>query len=108
MKVKAASRTNGGDLEFRLGSKDGPLLTSMKIPSTGDWKKWKIFNGKITGTAKGIQTLYLVFQGKSDFLYNLEWIRFSANDVPASLKPSKKEKGLPIVEAKVSKGKRRK
>ncbi len=84
LKVRAASGDAGGLLELRLGAKDGPLLASVPIKSTGDWKTWKTFTASFTATTKGVQDIVCVFKGEGQYLFNVNWIKFSASDVPGS------------------------
>ncbi|WP_282079821.1 carbohydrate-binding protein [Aquimarina algiphila] len=84
LKVRAASGSDGGTLELRTGTQDGPLLATVTIENTGSWKTWKTFAAKFTGTTKGIKDIVCVFKGKDPYLFNVNWIKFSAKDVPES------------------------
>ncbi len=61
MEIRAASETRGGVIEIRLGSPDGSLLGTCRVPHTGGWQIWASFNAKIKPTS-GVQTVCLVFR----------------------------------------------
>lgn len=84
LKVRASSENSGGVLELRTGNQDGPLLASVTIENTGSWNTWKTFTGKFTGTTQGVKDIVCVFKGKDSYLFNVNWIKFSAGDVPES------------------------
>jgi hypothetical protein len=74
--VRAASGTNGGTIELRLGSESGKLLGSCRVPNTGGWGNWRTFTCEVEGLS-GKQDLYLVFTGQGDGLFNLDWFEFN-------------------------------
>ena len=74
--VRAASGTNGGTIELRLGSESGKLLGSSRVPNTGGWGNWTTFTCEVEGLS-GKQDLYLVFTGQGDGLFNLDWFEFN-------------------------------
>ena len=74
--VRAASGTNGGTIELRLGSESGKLLGSCRVPNTGGWGNWTTFTCEVEGLS-GKQDLYLVFTGQGDGLFNLDWFEFN-------------------------------
>jgi type 1 glutamine amidotransferase len=88
--VRASSATNGGVIEFRTESTNGPLIATTTVTNTGDWRTPEIFPITMvdpTGYADGseflgTQTLYLVFTGGNGFLIALEKFRFNAAEVP--------------------------
>jgi alpha-N-arabinofuranosidase len=62
IEIRAASQTNGGTIEIRLGTPQGQLLGTCSVPNTGDWQSWSSFRAKIMPVS-GLQTLCLVFRG---------------------------------------------
>jgi len=63
MVIRAASVTDGGAIEIRLGSPSGELLGSCRVPHTGGWQSWSSFQAKIKPLS-GAQTVCLVFKGQ--------------------------------------------
>ncbi|MCK5174163.1 MAG: carbohydrate-binding protein, partial [Planctomycetes bacterium] len=61
IEIRAASASQGGVIELRLGTPNGERLGTCKIPNTGGWQSWSSFRAKIKPTS-GIQTLCLVFR----------------------------------------------
>lgn len=79
--IQAASATQGGEIEVRLGDQQGELLTTVKIPNTGGWQKWRTFSASIpkekASLLKGENSVTLVFKGKDGYLLNVRWFKFS-------------------------------
>ena len=71
--VRVAS-SGGGNLEFRLNSPAGTLISSAVIPNTGDWQNWQTISAPVTPPS-GVYDLYLVFKGGSG-VGNVNWFRF--------------------------------
>jgi arabinoxylan arabinofuranohydrolase len=72
--AKAASETQGGKIELRLGGPDGTLVGTCEVTNTGGWQSWKNSLCEIKG-ANGVQDLCLKFTGNEGFLLNLDsWI----------------------------------
>ena len=61
MEVRAASATEGGIVEVRLGSPDGELLGKSTIPNTGGWQSWSSFKIRIK-PVEGLRTVCLAFK----------------------------------------------
>ena len=51
-------------MEVHLDSKDGPLVTSFKIPMTGGDDRWALVSQEIEKVT-GVHDLYFVFKGKN-------------------------------------------
>ncbi len=58
--VRAASDTDGGDMDLRLGGHSGRTLVECAIPGTGGWQQWRDFEFSIAPVS-GKQDLYLMF-----------------------------------------------
>ncbi len=69
MEIRAASASDGGIIELRLGTPDGELLGTCQIPNTGGWQTWSSFKPKIKPLI-GIKTLCLVFKGRKQPVSN--------------------------------------
>ncbi len=61
MEFRAASVTEGGNIEIRLDAPDGELLGSCRVSNTGDWQSWASFKAKIKPVS-GVKTICLVFR----------------------------------------------
>jgi hypothetical protein len=57
-------RTEGGQIEIRVGGTAGKLLGTLTTDGTGGWSN---FETQSTGISKvtGVQDVYLVFRGRS-------------------------------------------
>ncbi len=51
-------------MEVRLDSKEGPLVTSFKVPMTGGDDRWALVSQEIEKVS-GVHDLYFVFKGKA-------------------------------------------
>lgn len=70
----------GGKIELRLGRMNGPIVSTLNIPSkpSGGQTSWKEYFANLNET-NGVQDLYFVFtnaEGKKG-LFDLDWIYFS-------------------------------
>jgi len=77
--------TQGGNIEFRLGSPTGTLISTVNVTGTAGWNTYQPFNASVSG-ASGVHDLYLVFKGVSGsafYLLNVQDFAFSG----ASLQP---------------------
>ena len=63
VEIRAASVTEGGIIELRLNSTDGPLLGTCSVAHTGDWQSWSSFRAPIKPTS-GVKNLCLVFKAR--------------------------------------------
>jgi hypothetical protein len=63
VEVRAASVTEGGIIEIRLGSRDGELLGNCVVTNTGDWQAWASFKARIKPLS-GIKNVCLVFKSR--------------------------------------------
>jgi len=82
--VRAASASNGGSIELRLGSENGKLIGTCAISGTGGWTTWKTFSCDITNCS-GVQDLYLVYKGSGE-PFRLNWYRFIGEGTKVNLK----------------------
>ena len=76
VEVHAASNTDGGNIEFRLGSTTGTLVGTVSILGTGGWNNFQAFRSEVSAVGSD-QTLYLVFKGGSGYLFDVDWFEFS-------------------------------
>jgi len=75
--VNLASLKDNSQIEIRLDSLTGLILTSIPVKSTGDLKNWTTQTFKIHNKVKGIHDLYFVFKGEGDNLMSLDWWQFN-------------------------------
>ena len=75
-------RGAGGTIEVRLNSKDGRLVSALRIPAGNDQTQrpdWKEFRAKMNSDVKGEYDVYFVFTNPEDKrknLFNIDWIYF--------------------------------
>ncbi|WP_265445794.1 carbohydrate-binding protein [Acetivibrio straminisolvens] len=74
-KARVASATNGGNIELRLDSIDGPIVGTCPVTSTGGWQEWADATCEVSDL-KGVHDLYLKFTGGSGYLFNINWFTF--------------------------------
>jgi arabinoxylan arabinofuranohydrolase len=72
-----ASAGQGGSIELRLDAKDGMLVGTCDVTSTGDWQEWADTSCAVSG-ATGEHDLFLVFTGGDSFLFNVDYWQFTA------------------------------
>ncbi|RFU82572.1 PKD domain-containing protein [Streptomyces triticagri] len=83
--VGASSGGLGGDIEFRSGAPDGPLVGKVTVPSTGDWGNFVSPTTELEDPG-GTDALYAVFtnsewsEDKEDLL-SLDWLHFNGPGV---------------------------
>ncbi|MCR4644416.1 MAG: carbohydrate-binding protein [Oscillospiraceae bacterium] len=94
---KGIDLTGGESIDFRIGSNgataalevhidkpDGTLIGKMDVKGTGGWQKWETQNCPIEATS-GVHDLYFIFTGDEGYLYNLNWWKLNAVEVPPVL-----------------------
>lgn len=72
----ATDAQDGGRMEIRLDSADGPVIGTMRVTRTGGWQTWRTDEVTLIPTT-GRHTVYLVFarDDGSEFL-NVNWLLF--------------------------------
>jgi len=70
--ASVASASAGGKIEIHVDSKDGNLIGTLEVTSTGGVQICKTVSGKVTKT-KGVHDVYLVFKGSEGNLFNFDW-----------------------------------
>lgn len=74
--ANVASASSLGKIEIRLNDKNGKLLGTLAVESTGGDQNWKTFSCKLE-KFKGVHDVYLVFKGNGDDLFNFDWWKFT-------------------------------
>jgi Carbohydrate binding module (family 6) len=88
--IEGSSKSNGGAIELRTKSPNGPLIGAVKIPNTGDFDAYKRCGIEISPAIKGVQDLYLKFLGGEGYIFNTRFFSFR------SIKPGLKQVGSPF------------
>ncbi|MFD0693360.1 carbohydrate-binding protein [Paenibacillus sp. GCM10027628] len=74
------SGNQGGTIEVKLDSLDGPTAGVIGIPALGNWDNWVDIMATVDDTkAVGVHDVYLIFHGTngSDSPCNLDWFSFT-------------------------------
>lgn len=80
--VSVASPNNGGLIEIRLGDAKGTLIGQVDVPNTGGWQNWTKITSRLNTTLNGTQKITLVYKGKGEYLFNVNWFKFfKADDI---------------------------
>ncbi|KAJ5979852.1 glycosyl hydrolase [Penicillium waksmanii] len=75
--ARVSSASNGGSIELHMDSKDGKLIGTCSVPSTGGWEIWKTTSCSISN-AESTHDLFFVFTGDTtEYLFNFDWWQFS-------------------------------
>jgi hypothetical protein len=75
--ARVASATNGGSIELRLDSLNGPKIGTCTFQGTSGWQTWVTKSCEITG-ATGKHDLFFKFTGGNGLLFNFNWWKFTA------------------------------
>jgi arabinoxylan arabinofuranohydrolase len=70
-----ACGSEGGQIDVRLGSPFGRLISRIQVENTGDWQTWKTLSARVRSVT-GVHDLYLVFSGGNGELFNMDWWQF--------------------------------
>lgn len=77
-----AAGLDGGILEVRLDSVKGKVLSTISLPRTGGWDKFKIFTSEMKEKVTGKHDLFLYFNGQNITagreLFNFDWWKFNS------------------------------
>ena len=75
--VQAASQTQGGTVEVRLGGPKGEIIALVPVSNTGGWDKWQTLEAPLNTKLTGVNNLSFVFTGaKQGYLFNIDWVSF--------------------------------
>jgi glucosylceramidase len=73
--VRTASDGSGGTAAFYLDNMNGTPIATVNLPVTNGWQTWTTVNAPVTG-ATGVHTLYVVFNGPTASISNVNWFQF--------------------------------
>jgi hypothetical protein len=77
-KARVAAK-NGTSIDIKKGSKDGTLLGTLTVQSTGDWDSYQEMSCTIDGISGPNNNIYLVFNGPVNF----DWFMFTPKNSTA-------------------------
>ncbi|MBD2870805.1 carbohydrate-binding protein [Paenibacillus arenilitoris] len=85
--ARASSGTGGGQIEIRLDSLQGDKVGTLNVEGTGGWNYFMDAVAPLQDeqgnpiAVTGTHDVYLVFKKTNDdYLFNLNWFRFTASD----------------------------
>jgi arabinoxylan arabinofuranohydrolase len=99
--ARVASGSNGGSIEIRTGSRTGPIVGTLEVPSTDGWDTWQTLTTDLTGLS-GVHDLYFVFRGTgTDNLFNWAWWKFHPDEAvsTSSLDEMRESDGYSVLAA---------
>jgi glucosylceramidase len=73
--VRTASDGNGGTASFYLDSMSGTPFATVTLPVTGGWQTWQTASGAASSVS-GVHNLYVVFNGTTSSISNVNWFQF--------------------------------
>jgi len=73
--ARVASGTDGGSIEIVMDSLNGTPTGKVRVEPTGSWSTWQTLTTE-TDSVSGTKDIYLIFIGKEEELFNLDWIQF--------------------------------
>jgi hypothetical protein len=82
IRARVSSATSGGTISVRSGSPNGQELGRLTVPATGGWHNYITVETKLSA-ANGAQDIYLVFNGPSGHLFNINWFEFGQSPIVA-------------------------
>lgn len=75
VEASVASASAGGQIEIRIDGKDGNLIGTFEVVSTGGDQIWKTVSGRVS-QVKGVHDVFFVFKGGEGDLFNFDWWQF--------------------------------
>lgn len=73
--ASVASASAGGQIEIRIDGKDGNLIGTFEVVSTGGDQIWKTVSAKVS-QIKGVHDVFFDFKGGEGDLFNFDWWQF--------------------------------
>jgi enterochelin esterase-like enzyme len=76
-KASVASGLRGGQLEVRLDSINGDVISTLNVPATGGWEQWQVVTAPVLAQVAGKHDVYFTFKGRLGVkLFNFNWWQF--------------------------------
>jgi hypothetical protein len=82
----ASQNTNGGKIEIHAGTRNGTLLATIPVTSTGNWQKWATATAAATSAPAGPVFAVMRTSAHADFV-NVNWFEFGSAS-PTSSAPA--------------------
>ena len=90
--IRVASAAQGGSIEVRLDSLNGPLAATVKVPPTGGWQNWINVVALLHGLT-GRHKIFFRFSGAGKgVLFNVERFEINPASSPRRGPPAKAER----------------
>lgn len=77
-RARVASDLTGGRITVKLGGSSGHTVSICDVFNTGGWEAWQTVECPLENGIKGVNDIYLVFNGGSPWLINVNWFEFSS------------------------------
>ncbi|HKI89145.1 MAG TPA: glycoside hydrolase family 43 protein [Draconibacterium sp.] len=74
--ASVATASSGAKIEIHIDSKEGDLLGTLDVKSTGNEQNWETQSCSVK-KMKGVHDVYFVFKGSKSDLFNFNWWKFS-------------------------------
>lgn len=81
--VRVASAGQGGKIELRAKTLDGPLLAAFDVPITGGWDKWIELSSPVHSELDRCDLFVRFLNPGKGGLMNLDWIQFNPSSESA-------------------------
>ncbi|GIO41213.1 carbohydrate-binding protein [Paenibacillus apis] len=85
--ARASSGTGGGTIEVRLDGLTGPVVGTIQVEGTGGWSNFMDAAALLKDESgnpvqvTGVHDVYFLFKKtQDDYLFNLNWFKFTKND----------------------------
>ncbi len=90
LRFRVASDTNGGLIEVRTGSFDGPKVATATVPGTGGWQTYTDVTVELAAPSTTSGPLYFVAKhptGGAGSIFNVNWVDFLGRGVTDNTPP---------------------
>ncbi len=81
--ASVASITGDGFIEVRLNDPNGEIMGTLPVPNTGGYQAWETHTTPINRIT-GVQDVYFVFKGASQYFLNMDHWQFQSSQEAAS------------------------
>ena len=74
--ARVASLGDGGNIKIHIDNRNGMLIGTCTVAGTGGWQNWETVSCDVSEIT-GLHDIYLVFEGGSGYLFNMNWWYFN-------------------------------
>ena len=99
-RARVSSDTSGGTISIRSGNPNGSELGRLTVQGTSGWHKYATVETTLSA-ANGQHNLYLVFNGPSGYLFNINWFEFGQSSAVAMAAPQQAPTAVPAASVPV-------